>query len=307
MERVMVLMSTYNGEKYLDVQIQSILNQEGVKVDILIRDDGSTDNTRSILHKYADIFANITVLEESNCGAIQSFYKLMEYAVRNFPHYNYFAFSDQDDYWYPTKLERAVSCNKDKSTNYFYHSCYHVVDDNLNIVTHSNKDKSIGTLGEALIANQAIGCSEVFTFTVLKNASNICNYVLQDGAYYPYHDLWIYLVALTTKADICFDEECGLKYRQHSNNVIGTGKSKSQTLKFQWHNLHKSRNIKSGFAKILLDSLTVENDVKELLEIVSGYRASFFNKIRLLRRKEFYIKDMTTRLAFFYSVLCGLY
>ena len=56
-EKVLVIMSTYNGKAYIKDQIESIIKQEGVDVDILIRDDGSTDHTCDILKEYAEIFA----------------------------------------------------------------------------------------------------------------------------------------------------------------------------------------------------------------------------------------------------------
>lgn len=306
MERVMVLMSTYNGEKYLDVQIRSILTQVGVQVNILIRDDGSTDNTLNILHDYAERFNNIKILEESNCGAIQSFYKLMAYAVNHYTEYKYFAFSDQDDYWYPEKLVRAVSCNITNNSYFFYHSCYEIVDENLNLLNKSNNNV-MGTLGEALVANQAIGCSEVFTLGVLRASAQIYNYKLKDEKYYPYHDLWVYLVALATKADVYFDNKCTLKYRQHANNVIGTGRTKIQTLRSQLNNLHKTKNIKSNFARILSDILVLDDDVKELLYSVYNYKDSFYNSIKLIFRKELRVKERLLRLAFYYSVLFRLF
>lgn len=307
MEKVLVLLSTYNGEKFIDVQLNSILNQEGVQVHILIRDDGSKDSTLKILRKYAEVYENITVLEEANCGAIFSFYKLMNYALNDYPDYKYFAFSDQDDYWYPTKLQKAINGNINNNDNYLYHSCYHITDENLNILSHSPDSNIMGTLGEALITNPSIGCTEVFTFSVLQNSAKICNYKLDNKNYYPYHDLWVYLVALATKADICFDQICGIKYRQHASNVIGTGKSKFQTLKLQCMNLFKKKNLKSGFAKILLALLNVDNDMRDTLELVCNYNKSLSDKIALLRDEKFHIKDNVRKWAFICSVICGVY
>lgn len=305
MDKVLVLMSTFNGEKYITTQMDSILNQKGVDVFLLVRDDGSSDNTFRILHDYARKYDNITILEEQNCGAIFSFYRLMEYAVKYYSDYKYFAFSDQDDYWYPNKLERAISMNANNSDNFFYHSCYQIVDKELNILSESTTKNTKGTLGEALIANHAIGCSEVFTWEVLKNSAKICDYELKNKKYYPYHDLWVYLVALATKADICFDDVCGLKYRQHGHNVIGTGKSRIDTMKLQFNNLKDAKRLKSGFARILLDILDVDDNVHKLLMQVCNYNKSFYNKVLLVKNNEFRLKESTRRYAFIYSVLAG--
>ena len=307
MDKVMVLMSTYNGEKYLGIQLDSILNQEGVDVHILVRDDGSKDNTRKILRGYANVHNNISILEDDNCGAILSFYSLMDYAVKHYSDYKYFAFSDQDDYWYPNKLERAISMNTDNLDNYFYHSCYEIVDGNLDLICKSTNTYTIGTLGEALIANHSIGCSEVFTYDVLTEAAKICNYHLDNPRYYPYHDLWMYLVALATKAKIVFDDYCSLKYRQHGNNVIGVGRGRIETMIFQYKNLVKTKNLKSGFARILLDLIDADDEIRRILMLSYEYRLSLLFKMKLLMDKEYCIHGFINRLAFKYSVIRGLF
>lgn len=305
MEKVLVLLSTYNGERYLETQLNSILQQEGVEVSILIRDDGSTDGTLDLLHAYQKRASNVFVLEEENRGSIQSFYKLMDYARTQYDSYDYYAFSDQDDYWYPDKLSRAISMNSNHSVNYFYHSCYEVVDAELNEQFKSSASNTKGTLGEALISNYAIGCSEVFTYKVLEQSASICDYSLEDKKYYPYHDLWVYLVALATKADVVFDDYCGLKYRQHGHNVIGTGRSKMETRKAQFRNLMTARNLKSGFARILLDLLHVDEDVREELVKVATYRSSLRGRISLASDKNFRTESREKNIAFILSVLGG--
>jgi len=299
------MMSTYNGERFLRTQLDSILNQTGVDIHLLVRDDGSTDGSLEILREYSREDGRITVLEEENCGAIRSFYRLMDYAARQYSDFSYFAFSDQDDYWYPDKLSRAISMNSNHAVNYFYHSCYEVVDAKLDEQFKSTVANTKGTLGEALISNQSIGCSEVFTYEVLAQSARIIDYKLKDKKYYPYHDLWVYLVALATKADVVFDSYCGLKYRQHGHNVIGTGRSKVQTCRAQFKNLMAARNLKSGFAGILLDLLSVDVDVRKKLLKVSSYRDSLRGRMSLAFDKCFRTEVREKNIAFILSVLCG--
>lgn len=74
MDKVQVLMSTYNGEKYIEEQLQSILQQSYHNIEILIRDDGSNDNTVNIIRKYADMYSDkIRFIKGSNAGIIPSF------------------------------------------------------------------------------------------------------------------------------------------------------------------------------------------------------------------------------------------
>ena len=102
MEKIQVLMSTYNGEKYLKEQIESILNQEKVEVNILIRDDGSCDKTLKIIKELSKN-PKISYYEGKNIGPAKSFMDLVNKSGDKF---NYYAFADQDDIWMPNKTKR---------------------------------------------------------------------------------------------------------------------------------------------------------------------------------------------------------
>ena len=106
MYKVQVLLSTYNGEKYIREQLDSILTQKDIEVSILIRDDGSTDSTVDIIHEYCSNNSDIKLIKGSNMGACKSFFELFKEADMG---YDYYALADQDDYWYADKL--TVACN----------------------------------------------------------------------------------------------------------------------------------------------------------------------------------------------------
>ena len=91
MKKVQVLLSTYNGEKYLKEQLDSIIAQKGVDVHILARDDGSKDDTIKILEGYE----NIDIIKGSNIGVCKSFFEL----INKSGEYDYYSFADQDDVW----------------------------------------------------------------------------------------------------------------------------------------------------------------------------------------------------------------
>ncbi len=100
MRSVQVLLSSYNGEKYIERQIKSILAQEEVDIHLLIRDDGSKDSTRKIIAAYADRYPDkVEVVIGENLGYKKSFLTLLKLAGE----YDYYAFADQDDYWLPDK------------------------------------------------------------------------------------------------------------------------------------------------------------------------------------------------------------
>lgn len=100
---VQVVMSTYNGEKYLKEQIDSILSQEGVDVRLYIRDDGSSDRTTDILASYQE-HKNVKIEKGNNLGFAKSFLTALDECDEA----DYYAFSDQDDVWEKDKLSTAI-------------------------------------------------------------------------------------------------------------------------------------------------------------------------------------------------------
>ena len=109
--RILVLLSAYNGEKYISAQIESILHQKiEHQVDLLIRDDGSNDDTLNILQEYETKYPDrIKVVEGKNIGYIKSFFWLIQEANG----YDYYSLSDQDDVWLDNKLDIAVKGQQD--------------------------------------------------------------------------------------------------------------------------------------------------------------------------------------------------
>ena len=114
-------------------------------------------------------------------------------------------------------------------------------------------------------------------------------------------------VSVATKATVVFDDYCGLKYRQHGHNVIGTGRSKTETRKAQFKNLMAARNLKSGFAGILLDLLHVDEDTRKELLKVATYRDSICGRMSLAFDKNFRTRSEEKNIAFILSVLGGNY
>lgn len=211
--KVQVLLSTYNGEKYLETQLDSLFEQEDVHLSVLIRDDGSTDNTISILKRYQER-QNVKVIFAENVGVINSFFELIKQAdLEN----DYFAFCDQDDYWEKNKLSNAVKKIKmipDAGRAILYCSAVELVDDNLNSIEISYFPDAKPSFNNALVENIVTGCTAVLntnSLRLIKN--NIPDFCLM-------HDWWMYLV-ISSFGTIIYDTESGIKYRQHANNVVG--------------------------------------------------------------------------------------
>lgn len=224
-DKVLVLMSTYNGEKYLDEQLESILNQSVENVDILIRDDGSKDSTTQIINKWVEKFPKkIKIQIEENKGVIISFFELIRLATLD---YDYYFFSDQDDYWNYQKIEKAIEKMKNINENkkIGYCSNLNLVDKNLKFIGKVYSNKLIPSLKNCFIENIVTGCTygaNKFLFSeIKKDIENIKKY--SDKI--PMHDYHFYFLTVLY-GDLVYDENSYISYRQHGNNVVGMEKNK---------------------------------------------------------------------------------
>lgn len=231
METVTVLMSTYNGEKYLREQIDSILAQERINANLIVRDDGSTDKTIDILEEYR-AKGELSYYRGQNIGPARSFLQMLDTAPKS----DYYAFSDQDDYWLPDKLATAVDmlrAYKDRPCLYFCQT--QLADKDLN-KTGSVIIKPMLTFGESLVYQFVGGCTMVMS---VKLKDTIVKYTPD---YLPMHDVWIYDIALATDACVVFDHTPHILYRQHGNNAIGQSRRNWRTeWKRRWQRVAKNK------------------------------------------------------------------
>lgn len=285
-KKVCVLMSTYNGEKYLSEQLDSILVQQSVEVYINIRDDGSTDGTQKILDKYKEEYGNITVQYGENIGYERSFYYLMVYAQE----YEYYAFADQDDVWDTDKLCVAIEKLEEKCSNTpkivpaVYWCNLRNVDSKLAFQSIMKPaTESVFDKYRYLIDKYGYGCTMVFTRKLLEIA------VEHKPSKNISHDNWIGILGVYFGKKV-FDEKAHISYRQHGNNLIGGNNGFICTWKRRLKNLSKVKQYSRAIiAKELLsgygDRLTEEE--KSALHIVADYNKSLHNKLRFLQDKRF--------------------
>lgn len=209
---VQVLLSTWNGARFLKPQIDSVLNQEGVDVHLLVRDDGSVDETPAILKAYAQD-PRVTLRLEQNIGVVPSYFRLISMAD---PEYPYFAFCDQDDVWLPDKLRRALGTLEVLPQNepHLYCGRQILVDENLHPIGYSSIPRRPLSLANALVQNVATGITVVFNRSLLE--------LLRKAGpeHVIMHDWWAYMVA-TAFGRAVYDPEPRVLYRQHKENVVG--------------------------------------------------------------------------------------
>ena len=226
MYSVLVLLSTYNGEIYLKEQIDSILCQENINVHILIRDDGSVDATCNILDEYKIKYHNIDVVKGDNIGFVESFTRLVELASISSVKYDYYAFSDQDDIWYPQKL--IVACSKLSTQN---NDMPNLFTSNSRLLYSDGSTKDLFhpvlpkvTKGNALIFGTEQGCSMVFN----KKALDMYH---SQKPQVSYHDRWMYLICLYL-GSISYDHRPLFSYRIHDNNTLAKSRNVKDKLFF---------------------------------------------------------------------------
>ena len=212
-----ILLATYNGEKYLKCQIDSILNQTHKKIRLLINDDCSTDNTRAILKEYEEKDDRIKVkYNEKNLGYVKNFEDLLK-RVEN----KYFALSDQDDFWKEEKIEKSLNKLLEEDADLVF-TDLEPVDEKLNTITPSmvrfmQMDKNIKKHQDyksVFLRNCVTGC------TILSKKELINEYIPIPTKEPMVHDWWMALI-ISQIGKITFLDEPTIKYRQHGNNQLG--------------------------------------------------------------------------------------
>lgn len=272
-------MSTYNGEKYLREQLDSIIGQEKVSVAILIRDDGSKDSTIQIIEEYNRKYPDNIILEKgNNIGCRESFLWLMREAVDKYPNYDCYAFSDQDDVWLKRKLHVGAVAIHNSDAHYKLHFCaYKSVNNQLKPIEQKSYDYYY-TLGEAFISQPCIGCSMMFNYDLLKEAS------LAQTSLFNYHDAWMYELAMSLGCDLLTESTEYMLYRQHDNNTIGTRQSFKARWMRRFHQFTITDNRRSKLAQYILENYEsiISKDQKAILSNICDYRKSTKSKFILL-------------------------
>jgi len=298
---ITVLLSVFNGQKYLEAQLKSLELQIGVEFQIIIRDDGSKDNSLDLIKDWMRVTnLKVFVIEGNNIGLIKSFNDCLHYCIENNVVSDYYAFCDQDDVWLPEKLMVASkSMSKLSGSTKLYFSNYTVVDENLKFGEEVNKKYNL-TLQEALVSISTLGCTQVFTRDLLISCNALLNSInSMDNEAMPNHDGWMYLCALSMKAEIVADSKSYILYRQHSDNVVGALKSNFAS---RFKRLVLNRGSKRRIAEILSNHFD-----SEVINMHKNYRDNLKVKIRLLRNTRNLTTSKFSNLAYKILLLTNYY
>ena len=212
--RVNILMSTYNGEKFVAEQVESIQKQTYTDWHLLIRDDGSTDKTCEILADFVSTDSRIKLIRAENVGVIKSFHEL----VKNNLDADFYFFADQDDYWLPEKLTVMLEeANKhDNRKPIMYYSDLKVTDKALKVTSQSmirsQSDHANTRLVQELTENTVTGGASMINHELAQLWQTTNDVIM--------HDWYLALVAAALGELIYIDQPTHL-YRQHDTNVLG--------------------------------------------------------------------------------------
>lgn len=307
MKKVLILLSAYNGEKYLAEQLDSLYSQQDVEINILARDDGSQDNTIQILGQYALRHGNIEILQGRNTGAAASFRLLIKEAVENYPDFDYYSFCDQDDVWLPSKLITAVTELEKSDSKYKFFECdYKLVDSRLIPIANRSHVEKNNDLASVLMSNHSLGCTQTLNYNLLELIDKFYNNMPSDMKC-TLHDAVANRMAWAVNSHIVQSGMQLLLYRQHEANEVGAPSDKLQVFKNRIKRLSKNKHDKKKIAGILLKSLPADtnNETLRFIDLFAHYDENLFNRFKLILSKNMRRKSATDNLMFSLMVLFG--
>ena len=218
--KVQILLATFNGEKFLREQLDSILNQEYKLWELLIHDDGSNDNTNLIIKEYQNNYPQqirLLIDQKIFSSASKNFFHLIEHRSKEA---NLYCLCDQDDIWHKSKLRLILEKynSQDDKKPVLIHSDLSLIDSKGKLLAKSHNklikyQKNIITRETCLYYNPVPGCAMCINSALAKR--------ITFSKYMVMHDWWILLNAVHKNATILFIKLPLVKYRQHSKNVLG--------------------------------------------------------------------------------------
>lgn len=267
--KVIILLATYNGATFLDEQLASFIEQSWNNIDLIVSDDGSTDETLTLLTKWQAKWSkgNFTIIKGPRTGYADNFRHLM-LSLKN--EESYVAFSDQDDIWHKDKLSNAInklSLHKDIAPA-MYCSRTRLVDVNGQAFGLSPLFSKPPSFSNALTQSLAGGN----TIVMNTGAFNIVYQSAMRTSFFS-HDWWCYQIITGAGGYVIYDPEPQIDYRQHDSNIFGRNTGTKAILR-------RIRGLLSGDFSLWLQSnlLGLEKChdllLRENIDIVTKFQAA---------------------------------
>lgn len=278
---VAIIMSTYNGEKYIINQINSILKQKKILLKIFIRDDGSTDNTLNILKNIKD--SRLKFYQGENIGPCKSFLELVSNIEGEF---DYYAFADQDDIWDEYKIITAIDAIKQRNDlPCLYYSALNFCDENMNF-KYKNINKLCINFKFSLIRSLFPGCTMVFN----NKAMNLVK--KHKFTSQVMHDQLLFQIVCGVGGYIYYDKNSHINYRIHSTNVSNYENPLKKINKLIIDVNDCSNKRLKALQELYCNykDIFLPENAQILLSIISYQEKNLIDKIRLISGYNDYLK-----------------
>lgn len=289
---VVILMATYNGERYIKKQLQSLLNQSFRNWKLVIRDDGSDDNTVFIINECIKgesrvIFTQNNTSKRGSCSNFSYLFSWIQGRIS----FKYLMFSDQDDIWLPNKIFQSITALKNleaysKGPNMVYGKLT-IIDNNDVALETTLAIRKKPSFGSTLSQNTIFGCTIMMNRQLFSLISSI-----PDDA--ENHDYWVSLVATAYDCVHYMDNDI-IFYRQHDRNVTGGLKMRtlrSRYLRYFSKAKENRERIERKISMLKKFLQTYPEMPQKSKDVLSGYLYSFYQ---------------SKYLFFFYCLRHGIY
>lgn len=275
----LILMTTYNGEKYIQQQVDSIIKQSFLNWKLIIRDDGSSDTTVDLLQKYCKQDQRIELLANNTGkhGAYLNFFTLIEYA-HTLKEYDYYFFADQDDIWLPNKLEDMIAFSEKRKSSVprLVYGDMQVIDCQSKVVYESiNKIMGIGNIS---------GLSQFFTHGFLWGCDSMINQALFKAVpVFPLYDPHIDIIShdnyygkfAKVLGEALYLDEPVIQHRRHGDNETGSYNMKLDPVKVFKRAFLQFDNLAKTHARVYNQTLLTIREMKK-----NGVETGEINKIK---------------------------
>jgi len=272
--KFLIVLATYNGENYIQEQIDSILNQKNVEVDIVVGDDNSSDNTVFIIREN---FTDISILQNNpgTGSAANNFLKMIS-ALDFKEDFDYVAFADQDDIWLPDKMNAACEL-LEKSKSELYCSNLTKWDTSNNTYTLLKKDFPQKKF-DYLFEGGSAGCTYVFTRNFAKKLQQYLEKLNSKNWKGFSHDWLVYFFARSNGYRVYIDGNSYIHYRLHQENVHG------HLNKLSWNTIkEKSSEVFNGYYQNQISNFILYLDKNsEAYAIYQQFLKGYFFRNRVI-------------------------
>ena len=302
---ISILLPSYNGEKFIAGQIESLLLQSVQDFELYIRDDQSTDSTYSIITGYAAKYPEKIFVSQNknNTGGSKNNFIRMMIDIKE----DYVMPCDQDDVWLPDKIKISLQKMQEMEQEFgidtpiLVHTDLKVTDENLEIIRSSYKkmaniNYNFNSLNNLVTMNIPTGCTILYNRALAELIKEIPGYMVM-------HDWWLSLTAAAFGKIGSINEQTVL-YRQHNDNDVGAKKARSVRyvryvlthISIMAGKLNNSYKQAGSFLKVFYDKLTAEQ--KELLTAhATMQRLSKSGKLRTMLKYNTFLYGIARKTA----------